>query len=95
MRADFDVADAPHLNPHPGADSAGPKNVAVFLHSLATRAPLMLIANLELLQPHLNTESYALRCGAVSAHGQLLIQLGTLQAGGPSRALAESCRRAC
>ena len=29
-----------------GADSAGPKNIAVFLHALAVHAPLMLVANL-------------------------------------------------
>ena len=27
-----------------GADAAGPKNIAVFLHALAARAPLMLVA---------------------------------------------------
>ena len=61
-----------------GADAAGPKNVASFLHALAVRAPLMLVANLELLLPHLGSDSYALRCGAVSAHGQLLIQVSQL-----------------
>ena len=66
-----------------GADSAGPKNVAVFLHALAVRAPLMLVANLELLSPHLGSESYALRCGAVSAHGQLLINVSTLRTTNP------------
>ena len=58
-----------------GEGAAAPKNIAVFLHALASRAPLMLVMNLPLLQPHLSAEPWSLRCGAVSAHGQLLIQV--------------------
>ena len=71
-----------------GADAAGPKNIAVFLHALAARAPLMLVANLELLQPHLASEASSLRCGAVSAHGQLLIQVNALRGANPEAAAA-------
>ena len=46
------------------------------------RAPLMLIANLELLS-RTSTRSRTRCARRVSAHGQLLIQLGTLQAAGP------------
>ena len=71
-----------------GADSAGPKNVATFLHALAARAPLMLVANLELVAPHLDSESYALRCGAVSTFGQLCVQVATLKESSPEAAAA-------
>ena len=63
-----------------GVESAN-KNIASFLHALAVRAPLVLVANVELLQPHLNAESYALRCGAVSSYGQLLIQTANFKEG--------------
>ena len=73
-----------------GVDSAGPKNVSTFLQAVAARAPLMLVVNLHLLQPHLDSESYALRCGAVSAFGELMIQVATLQGTPPEIAEAAS-----
>lgn len=66
-----------------GGDAGGPKNLATFLHAFAVRAPLMLVANLHLIQPHLGSESYALRCGAVSTHGQLLIQVSQMSGAKP------------
>ena len=64
-----------------GADAAGPKNLAAFLTALAAKAPLLLLANPELLRVHLESESYALRCGAVSACAQLAVQATQLDAG--------------
>ena len=64
-----------------GADAAGPKNLAAFLTALAAKAPLLLLANPELLRVHLESESYALRCGAVSACALLAVQATQLDAG--------------
>lgn len=64
-----------------GADAAGPKNLAAFLTALAAKAPLLLLANPELLRVHLESESYSLRCGAVSACALLAVQASQLDAG--------------
>ena len=66
-----------------GADSLGTKNVAQFITSLASRAPLMLIANLEILTDVLASDSYALRCGVVSAVGQLHIAVSGMKPAPP------------
>ena len=57
-----------------GADAVGPKNLAAFLTALAAREPLFLLSNAELVRAHLEAESHQLRCGAVSACAELLIQ---------------------
>ncbi|KAL3920930.1 MAG: hypothetical protein SGPRY_005077 [Prymnesium sp.] len=58
-----------------GADSGGASNVSTFLQAIAQRVPLMLVCNLPLLEPHLDSEAYTIRCGAISACGELLTQL--------------------
>lgn len=68
------VRDVSALSPADmGVDSAAPKNVAAFLGALAAQAPLMLLANVELLHDVVCSDAYNLRCGAISALGQLQV----------------------
>ncbi|KAL1500061.1 hypothetical protein AB1Y20_012738 [Prymnesium parvum] len=58
-----------------GADSSAANNVSTFIQAIAQRVPLMLACNLNLLEPHLDSDAYSVRCGTVSAYGELIIQL--------------------
>jgi condensin complex subunit 1 len=73
------VRDVSALSPADmGADSTAPKNVAAFLGALASKAPLMLLANVELLHDVVCSDAYNLRCGAVSALGQLQVAVAAM-----------------
>ena len=72
-----------------GADSSGPKNVAGFLVALASRAPMMLLANRDFLNAVLTSEAYTIRCGVVSTYGQLQIEASRMEAPPPD--VREAC----
>lgn len=68
-------------------DAKAADNSSSFMTAFIKRAPLMIFLNMDqLIQPHLNSESYVLRRGAVRAYSQLLVQLAMMQKESPVEA---------
>jgi condensin complex subunit 1 len=59
-----------------GGKASGIKNLAPFISELATTRPRLVLSNISLLLPHLNSEPYGLRSSIVNAIGQILVHIG-------------------
>ena len=59
-----------------GGKASGIKNLAPFISELATSRPRIVLSNISLLLPHLNSEPYGLRSSIVNAIGQILVHIG-------------------
>lgn len=59
-----------------GGKASGIKNLAPFISELATKRPRIVLSNISLLLPHLNSEPYGLRSAIVNAIGRILVHIG-------------------
>ena len=59
-----------------GGKASGIKNLAPFISELATTRPRIVLSNISLLLPHLNSEPYGLRSAIVNAIGHILVYIG-------------------
>mmetsp|Transcript_17787 Transcript_17787/g.35139 ORF Transcript_17787/g.35139 Transcript_17787/m.35139 type:complete len:1366 (+) Transcript_17787:329-4426(+) len=56
-------------------DTAGVKNLGLFMEELASRLPALALSNLSVLIPHLNAHAYPLRCSVLKALGTIVAHL--------------------
>lgn len=59
-----------------GGKASGIRNVAPFISELANERPRIVLSNISVLLPHLNSEPYALRSAIVNAIGVILVFIG-------------------
>ena len=59
-----------------GGKASGIKNLAPFISELAIVRPRIVLSNISLLLPHLNSEPYGLRSAIVSAIGRIVVNIG-------------------
>jgi len=59
-----------------GGKASGIKNLAPFISELAITRPRIVLSNISLLLPHLNSEPYGLRSAIVNAIGRILVHIG-------------------
>lgn len=62
-----------------GGKASGLKNVAPFISELASVQPRIVLANISVVLPHLNSEPYSLRSAIATAIGHILEHIGQLK----------------